>query len=60
MKSPWIRTPMLIGFLHPRILLPEGLADSARIRMILNHELTHYRRGDLYVKWFALLVSSIH
>ncbi|MCR5072231.1 MAG: right-handed parallel beta-helix repeat-containing protein [Clostridiales bacterium] len=60
MKCPWIRTPMLIGFLHPRILLPEGLADSARIRMILNHELTHYRRGDLYVKWFVLLVSSIH
>ena len=29
-------------------------------RMVLLHELTHYKRKDLLVKWFAVLVNAVH
>ena len=60
MESPGIRTPMLVGFLHPKILLPEGMASDGSIHSVLSHELTHFRRGDLILKWFSVLVSSLH
>ena len=30
------------------------------MRMVLLHELTHYKRKDLLVKWFAILVNAVH
>lgn len=30
------------------------------MRMVLLHELTHYKRKDLLVKWFAVLVNAVH
>lgn len=27
---------------------------------ILMHELTHYERGDIFYKWFAMTIQSIH
>ena len=67
-ENPWpalcrsraVRTPMLLGFLRPVIVLPERDYDEGMLRGILRHELTHYRRGDLAFKWFAVLVSCIH
>ena len=57
-------TPMLLGVLRPRIVIPalayrqNGM--EADLRNILCHELTHYRRGDLIYKWLVVLVTSIH
>ena len=30
------------------------------MRMILLHELTHYRRGDVMVKWLSIFVNAVH
>jgi beta-lactamase regulating signal transducer with metallopeptidase domain len=63
-RSSFVRTPMLLGLLRPVIAVPlvsytsDGLADD--LRDILRHELTHYRRGDLLYKWFAMLVTCLH
>ncbi len=59
-RSRALRTPMLLGFLRPVIVLPERDYDEGMLRGILRHELTHYRRGDLAFKWFAVLVSCLH
>lgn len=59
-RSRAVRTPMLLGFLRPVIVLPERDYDEGMLRGILRHELTHYRRGDLAFKWFAVLVSCLH
>lgn len=53
-------TPMLMGLLHPRLVLPEREYSPEMLRNIFLHELTHYRRGDLVLKWFAVLVTAIH
>jgi len=59
-ESPAIGSPLLLGLFRPMIVLPVGLTDPARLRDILSHELTHARRYDLLVKWFAALAASIH
>ncbi len=58
--SPYVKTPMLLGLCRPLIVLPQGEISADAARNILRHELTHYRRGDLYVKWFFVLAASLH
>lgn len=53
-------TPMLLGVLHPMILLPERTYSDEQLRAVLQHELTHWRRGDVAVKWLAALAVSLH
>lgn len=52
-----VGTPMLVGLLRPRILLPDAPADPDALRFILLHELTHLRCGDLFYK---LAVCIVH
>ncbi len=53
-------SPMLVGCLFPVIYLPDQDLDPEKEKMIFHHELTHYKRGDLYFKWLAALVNAIH
>lgn len=59
-ESEAVSTPLLLGVVRPVIVLPVGVTDPARLRDILDHELTHVRRHDLALKWFAALVTSLH
>lgn len=54
MECPGIASPMLLGLLRPRILLPRRSYEEEELRLILRHELTHFRRGDV---WFRLLTT---
>lgn len=49
--------PVVLGLINPTIVLPAVVAKSmtpAEISMLLAHELTHLKRGDL---WWALVQS---
>ena len=59
-RSCAVGTPMLLGLIRPVLVLPEREYSEDMLRNIFMHELTHYRRGDLIFKWFAVLVSAIH
>lgn len=62
-QSAYVKTPMLIGLFRPTVVVPAEYANnglSERLRDILRHELTHYRRRDLAYKWFAVFVTSLH
>jgi beta-lactamase regulating signal transducer with metallopeptidase domain len=54
-----ITSPMLVGIVHPRILLPTKLPSDG-IDMILAHELAHLRRRDLWWGWPAALVGVLY
>lgn len=58
--SPDTQSPMLVGVLFPVIYIPCRELTDENLRMIFLHELTHYKRKDLIVKWFALFVNAIH
>ena len=53
-------TPMLIGILKPMIVLPNLYLVDEELEMVLEHELTHYRRKDLIVKLAMLIANGIH
>lgn len=55
-----IGSPMLVGILFPTVYIPCLEIPDDNMRMVLLHELTHYKRKDLLVKWFAVLVNAVH
>ena len=60
LASPLAQSPMLVGFFRPTILLPSEQVPDSDARFILAHELTHFRRKDLWKKLLVLMVRCIH
>ena len=59
-ENPVIYTPMLAGVIKPAVILPAMSIKGEELYLIFKHELTHYRRRDIYFKIFIQLISSIH
>ena len=57
---PGLGAPMLAGLLRPVLLLPEGRASGRMLHYALLHELTHYRRRDIWLKALMLWVCAVH
>ena len=55
-----IGSPMLIGIFHPIVLIPRIDEDYKRLKMIFLHELNHYKRKDIIIKAFGLIINAIH
>jgi len=55
-----IDSPILVGVLFPTVYIPCREIPDDNMRMVLLHELTHYKRKDLLIKWFAVLVNAVH
>ena len=58
--SPLAQSPMLVGFFRPTILLPSEHLPDSDARYILAHELTHFRRRDLWKKFLVNMIQCIH
>lgn len=58
--SPAAATPMLMGLVRPTLVLPCRALEGEALEDLLVHELTHWRRCDLAVKWFAVTASVVH
>lgn len=60
--SSRVDTPMLMGLLHPVIVLPRNGLEFSEMEgaAVLRHELTHCKRGDLFYKWLVVLVTAFH
>lgn len=57
-----IASPMLMGLFKPAIYLTDITAewDEVSLYYVLRHELMHYKRHDLWYKWFSSLVLCVH
>lgn len=53
-------SPMLVGVLFPVIYIPCREIPIEHMRMVFLHELTHYKRKDLLIKWLSLFVNAVH
>ncbi len=60
LSNELIDTPMMIGLLRPCLILPEVKLTDQELRVILQHELIHFKRKDLWLKAGAFLVNGIH
>lgn len=57
---PNLSAPMLAGLFRPVLLLPEEAQSPGPLRCALLHELTHFRRRDIWLKTLALLANIVH
>ncbi|NMA84993.1 MAG: DUF4825 domain-containing protein [Epulopiscium sp.] len=55
-----VGSPMLIGIFRPVVLIPNIDKDYKRLKMIFLHELNHYKRKDIIIKAFGLVINAIH
>lgn len=55
-----VYTPMIVGAVRPRILLPQKEISPRNLEFVFRHELTHYQRGDIFQKMFVSLVKALH
>ncbi len=58
--SSAVGSPMLMGLLRPCLYLPGEDWSGQALSFILRHELTHYRRRDLWYKLALLSANALH
>ena len=58
--NPLVSSPLLIGFFHPCIVLPGTDIPEKDFRYIVLHELTHYKRRDMFYKWLVQITVCLH
>ncbi|MEO6475080.1 carboxypeptidase regulatory-like domain-containing protein [Luteolibacter sp.] len=58
-----VDAPALFGLLWPRILMPPAVLDrlsESELRLVLLHELGHWKRRDLLVNFALALLQAVH
>ena len=55
-----IKTPILFGFIKPVLLMPESHYYTDELLLIFRHELTHYKRLDLWYKLALVVMKSVY
>ncbi len=58
--NPLVSSPLLIGFFRPCIVLPSADIPEKDFRYIILHELTHYKRRDMFYKWLVQVTVCLH
>lgn len=55
-----VKSPMMVGYVNPTIILHTDDFSSDELAFILRHELTHYKRKDLWFKTIVLIATAVH
>ena len=61
--TPQVASPVLLGFIRPRLLLPENVTASFSLRelhYIFLHEIAHVKRLDIPVNWLMTVLQVLH
>lgn len=58
--SAAVESPMMAGPLRPVLLLPGEDFGDRELAFVFRHELTHYRRRDLWYKLILLAAGALH
>jgi len=59
-QSSLVSSPMLFGFIRPTIILPDIRLTDEQLALVLQHELTHAQRKDLWFMALMTLVTALH
>ncbi len=62
LESCFVDSPVMIGILHPTILMPVGMLAGLpvwQVEAILLHELAHIRRHDYFVNLFQNAIEGL-
>ncbi|WP_313894155.1 M56 family metallopeptidase [Psychrobacillus sp.] len=59
-RSKIVKSPMMYGIIHPTVIIPHTEYSETDLYLILKHELTHYKRHDIELKFVLFLVRSFY
>lgn len=59
-RSDQINSPMLYGIFRTVILLPKQEYDSKEYQYIFQHELSHYRHRDVWMKYLFTICRGVY
>lgn len=59
-KTTYVLSPIIVGIFSPKIYIPFTDIPDNHLEMILRHELTHYKRHDIFYKFIIYLSCCIH
>lgn len=57
---PLLPIPVMTGFLHPCMVIPDTNLTDAELSFIFTHELVHLKRLDMFYKWLVQIVVCVH
>lgn len=60
MEQKNLRSPMLFGYFRTTLFLPAIDYEHKELEAILRHELTHYKKRDLWYKLFIAFISDVY
>ncbi len=63
LQSQDVRSPTVIGWISPRLILPVNLdttLSEKEISHVLLHELGHIKRNDILFNWMLCIVNLLH
>ncbi|MDO5601569.1 MAG: M56 family metallopeptidase [Oscillospiraceae bacterium] len=52
--------PVTFGLFKPVLVLPDETLPAEDLQLVLRHELTHQKRGDLWYKLAVLAAATVH
>ncbi len=55
-----VKSPFVIKWLSPVLVLPDKDLTPAQMQNILVHELTHIKRHDIIYKWIVAICKCVH
>ncbi len=58
-----VQSPALLGFIRPRLLLPQNMLDALtpmELRHVFLHELAHVKRMDIFCNWTITFLQILH
>ena len=59
-KCSLINSPVFVGFVTPIILMPYTNYTDEELKLIYKHELTHFKRMDVWYKLILVIASVVH
>lgn len=59
-KCSLINSPVFVGFVSPIILMPYTNYTDEELKLIYKHELTHFKRMDVWYKLTLVIASVVH
>lgn len=59
-KCSLINSPVFVGFVSPIILMPYTNYTDEELKLIYKHELTHFKRMDVWYKLILVIASVVH
>lgn len=54
------KSPMMMGFFRSFLILPREDYSDTELYFVLRHELTHFKRCDIWYKLLMILANTVH